>query len=53
MKGYEKKQTKEGNTTKAFQEFCKFYDWFIKFGGEIPQEKYDVLIKKFEYEDNL
>ena len=36
-----------------FEEFCKFYDWFTLAGGEIPQEKYDILIKKFDYGYNL
>lgn len=53
MKNLKEKQTKERNTTKAFQEFCRFYDWYTLTGGEIPQEQYDILIKKFEYEDNL
>lgn len=53
MNDLKEKPTKERDTTKAFQEFLKFYDWYTLAGGEIKQEQYDILIKKFEYEDNL
>jgi hypothetical protein len=39
--------------TLAFKRFLEFYDWYTSKGGEIPQENYDILIKKFDYENNL